>query len=172
MNVHRVFVLFNFSAMPLDMMSSIPMPSLSNQLLVGAAVLVLLVIVYAAQNLFLSRLAAVPGPWYAGVSGSYLGLQILLLRQSRAVDAMFAAYGPIVRVSHNAVAVRDMQHAKLVYGFPKAPFYSAFTFMGVRHMSVYRFALRVGYSACENADLFGRLSIQSAAAPIVSAHDR
>ncbi|KZV83448.1 cytochrome P450 [Exidia glandulosa HHB12029] len=99
------------------------------QLVAGSAVV--LIFAFAMRRLVFSSLAAVPGPWYASISGFYLAVQKLRLRQGRAIDSMFATHGPVVRIANDTIALRDISDAKLVYGFPKNEgMYSAYTIMG------------------------------------------
>ncbi|TBU45170.1 cytochrome P450 [Dichomitus squalens] len=79
-------------------------------------------------NLFLSPLAAIPGPWYAAVSDFWLTTHVARLQQCMTIQALFERYGAVVRVGPNKVVFCDLTTMRSVYcvhKFDKSPFYKA-----------------------------------------------
>ena len=75
----------------------------------GLTALLALGIFHLGWTFLCCDIADVPGPWHTKLSNIYITCQILRLRQSRAIDKLFATFGPIVRISPNIIAVRNLQ---------------------------------------------------------------
>lgn len=100
--------------------------------LAGLAVYCLAVALY---RVFLGPLAHVPGPWYAKVTRHWLTPHVVLMRQARAIDALFERYGPVVCIGPNKVAFLDASANKTVYSarFPKDKWYQSLRMNGQDH---------------------------------------
>ena len=82
----------------------------------------------ALYRLFLSPLAAVPGPWYAAISDLWITSHVLRMQQCRTVQSLFEKYGPVVRIAPNKVVFCDATTMRSVYclhKFDKSPYYKS-----------------------------------------------
>ncbi|KAI0322074.1 cytochrome P450 [Amylostereum chailletii] len=100
-------------------MSSLIGSLFSNLIYTLGVAFVLYFVVNGIYQIFLSPLRHVPGPWYAAISDAWLTSHTLRLRQCRAIDELFEAYGPVVRVGPNKVVYNDAPTNKKVYASPK-----------------------------------------------------
>jgi len=86
----------------------------------------------AIYRLFFSPLKDLPGPWYTKISNVWLSINELSLRQCRAIDDLFAKYGPVVQLGPNKVGFIDMTAAKNAYTrFPKDDYYLHLSMNGI-----------------------------------------
>ncbi|KAI0353715.1 cytochrome P450 [Trametes cingulata] len=79
-------------------------------------------------HLHFSPLSAIPGPWYAAISDTWLLFHAARLLQCDALHSAFQRYGPIVRVGPRRVVFCDYAAMKSVYcvkKMPKSIFYQA-----------------------------------------------
>lgn len=106
------------------------LPQLSTPRIV-ASVLCVAPLLFAARgiyNVYFSPLRSIPGPWYAAVSEIWILVHTFRCRKVRAIDDLFKAYGPVVRISPNTVAFVDQQTTRIVYNgmkLDKGPLYGA-----------------------------------------------
>ncbi|KAJ3000243.1 hypothetical protein NUW54_g6819 [Trametes sanguinea] len=96
------------------------------------AVLVVFYAVYQAAaiicNVFFHPLSAIPGPWYAAASDTWLLLHAAKFMQVTIVHDLFRRYGPIVRIGPRRIVIRDHATMKSVYcvnKLHKSTFYKA-----------------------------------------------
>jgi hypothetical protein len=90
---------------------------------------VLYVALRTIYQLCLSPLKNIPGPWYAAISDFWARTYLLRMQQCKSVDALFDAYGPVVRIGPNKVVFRDldsMRNVYSVYKFEKSEYYRSF----------------------------------------------
>ncbi len=79
-------------------------------------------------NLFLSPLSAIPGPWFAAVSDTWLNVNTMRLRRCKAIHKLFEVYGPVVRVAPNKIVFRDISSMRAIYfvhKFDKSTYYKS-----------------------------------------------
>ncbi|KAF5358595.1 hypothetical protein D9758_007733 [Tetrapyrgos nigripes] len=88
-----------------------------------ATVFILALLAYAVlrslYNLFFSPLSAIPGPWYAAISDTWLLTHVVRLEQCKVIDSLFEKYGPVVRVGPNKVVFNDLSTMRNVYSIQK-----------------------------------------------------
>lgn len=102
--------------------------STSNLIILAASSALVYFLLHVIYNLFLSPLAAIPGPWYYAISDSFLISHVVRLRQCKAIHSLFDTYGPVVRVGPNKVVFRDISTTRNVYSvnkFDKSTFYKS-----------------------------------------------
>ncbi|KAJ7218138.1 cytochrome P450 [Mycena pura] len=118
------------------------LPQLSTPRIV-ASVLCVAPLLFAARgiyNLYFSPLRSIPGPWYAAVSEIWILVHTFRCRKVRAIDDLFKAYGPVVRISPNTVAFVDQQTTRIVYNgmkLDKGPIYGAVKMVAIIEHSVH-----------------------------------
>ncbi|KAH7108039.1 cytochrome P450 [Auriculariales sp. MPI-PUGE-AT-0066] len=136
------------------------MESVSRPVVVGAALSALgaYVLTVSVYRIFFGPLKDIPGPWYTKISDTWLSAHSLAFHQCRAIDAVFAKYGPVVRLGPNKVGFLDADVAKTVYAkFPKDPFYLSLRMNGKDHAMTSlepaeHIARRRGFAAHYNFD--------------------
>ncbi|KAH7874458.1 uncharacterized protein C8R40DRAFT_1171561 [Lentinula edodes] len=89
-----------------------------------------LLILRGIYHVYFSPLSSIPGPWYAAVSEIWILVHTLRCRKVRAIDDLFKAYGPVVRIAPTTIAFLDKDHeqqtTRLVYNalkLDKGPLY-------------------------------------------------
>jgi len=95
------------------------LPAFSTSLVVSLSLFIVYSIVQAIQNLFISSLKDIPGPWYAALSDLWLTTHTLRLHQCQQVHSLFEQYGPVVRVGPKKVFFNDPASSKSVYTIHK-----------------------------------------------------
>ncbi|KAI0170736.1 cytochrome P450 [Pestalotiopsis sp. NC0098] len=95
--------------------------------LVGVGALLLLIL-RSVFNALRSPLTSVPGPWHTRFTKWPLKLAVLTGRRIHHVDALHRAYGPIVRIAPDEVAVADLEAFSQIHriggGFNKSAWYN------------------------------------------------
>ncbi|GAW09692.1 cytochrome p450 [Lentinula edodes] len=99
-----------------------------------------LLILRGIYHVYFSPLSSIPGPWYAAVSEIWILVHTLRCRKVRAIDDLFKAYGPVVRIAPTTIAFLDKDHeqqtTRLVYNalkLDKGPLYDMVHMNGHLH---------------------------------------
>ncbi|KAJ3895364.1 cytochrome P450 [Lentinula edodes] len=110
--------------------------------ILASAILVplFLLILRGIYHVYFSPLSSIPGPWYAAVSEIWILVHTLRCRKVRAIDDLFKAYGPVVRIAPTTIAFLDKDHeqqtTRLVYNalkLDKGPLYDMVHMNGHLH---------------------------------------
>lgn len=97
---------------------SFSLPTMISPTLCLAGLLTLYAVYKAAMiihNVFFHPLSAIPGPWFAAASDTWLLLHAARFRQVTTVHELFRRYGPIVRIGPRRIVFRDYAAMKSVY---------------------------------------------------------
>ncbi|KAJ7650647.1 cytochrome P450 [Roridomyces roridus] len=117
-------------------LDSLPPPSASSLLLSLIVVFLVWCLAHAGYNYFISPLSKVPAPLTAHLGDYWLLWQGVRFNRCFAVDESFKAYGPIVRIASNKVAVNavdDIQEIYRGHNYRKSDWYEGFTFDGLHN---------------------------------------
>ncbi|THU97234.1 cytochrome P450 [Dendrothele bispora CBS 962.96] len=104
------------------------LPYLHDIICLSVVFIVAYAILLAIYNLFFSPLSAIPGPWYAAISDTWLTIHVVRLEQCKVIHQLFEKYGPVVRVGPNKVVFNDLSTTRNVYSihkFDKSDYYKS-----------------------------------------------
>jgi hypothetical protein len=105
------------------------LPSPTSFLLITAITIPVSFALYAIYQIYLSPLSAIPGPFWASLSRTWLISHVLRRDLIHVTPALHAKHGKFVRIAPDEISVSDARAIKTIYGtntgFTKTDFYSS-----------------------------------------------